>query len=505
MSNPLKIFSDLITQILTGCKQETKDQTLSHPTTICLFQFGSLEESSFFQSFERVKLSENLSTMINFQQKDYSSLVLKTIKDSGHGQDDPLAIVGSEGMSSEVSNLWMYSPLVRSILNTLSKVEQHLIILPGFSSEDIRSGLDMLHKSDNEPLYFNERTKCFLETLGVDMRNSEVVEKIKFELVVGKSDEQRDLEDVKCIFCERRFVGSRSKLKDKLKCHIGNIHFSQEMQKEISIFFDDRNNCLKCGKFYHRGNMKRKHLTFNHSYLVERIMEEVYKSLDRENSGRHPTDTEALLKSDHESSGDGRNDIKMETVEDDNDDIEDLQSQLLLINDLSDSEEEEYNESTNGHLDDLKVTESQVIVMAQDFSSDEENEDLEKDEKQNENNDISFSSDEDDNDKNEAFKGNSSHEGNGKLVVGTCFISDDLNNEIEKKVDEMIEPRDRSRQVWRCKMCWQTDTKQSRLRRHAEDHLNYSLPCPFCPTQCQSRSSLREHFRVTHKDKNTKN
>ena len=106
--------------------------------------------------------------MINFKQTNgHSSRLAKAALASE--ENDNLVISGSDGVLVKISHLWLFSPLVRSILDSLTKVEQHLIILPGLASEDIRNGLGILNgpAPDNELVFFNKNSKEALETLGV--------------------------------------------------------------------------------------------------------------------------------------------------------------------------------------------------------------------------------------------------------------------------------------------------------------------------------------------------
>ena len=194
--------------------------------------------------------------MINFKQTNHSSLLAKAAEETENV--DNLVISGSDGVPIKINNLWLFSPLVRSILESLTRLEQHLIILPGLSSEDITNGLRILNgpEPDNELIFFDKRAKVVLETLGVDLTNTELIKTTDGNLIkIESRGAEKHRQEVNCVYCERTFVGSLSKLKDKLKCHIGNIHFSREMEKEISVFFDNDHKCKECGKSYHQEHM----------------------------------------------------------------------------------------------------------------------------------------------------------------------------------------------------------------------------------------------------------
>ena len=113
--------------------------------------------------------------MINFKHTNHSSRIAKAVEETEN--DENLVISGSDGVPININNLWLFSPLVRSILDSLTKVDHHLILLPGLSSQDIRDGLGILNgpDPDNELVFFNHKAKDVLETLGINLTNSELI------------------------------------------------------------------------------------------------------------------------------------------------------------------------------------------------------------------------------------------------------------------------------------------------------------------------------------------
>ena len=75
----------------------------------------------------------------------------------------------------------------------------------------------------------------------------------------------RKVSEVKCPTCSREFVGTTSKLRDQLKCHLGMIHFHVEIMEEIKHFFGNSAKCKNCYKTYASKSSKKKHLVFHHS------------------------------------------------------------------------------------------------------------------------------------------------------------------------------------------------------------------------------------------------
>ena len=71
--------------------------------------------------------------------------------------------------------------------------------------------------------------------------------------------------------CSRTFGGTNCKKKDKLKCHIGFVHYGQKIKEEIERLFEG-NKCTVCMKDLVKMENKRKHLIFNHSKYVDEIL-----------------------------------------------------------------------------------------------------------------------------------------------------------------------------------------------------------------------------------------
>ena len=81
-------------------------------------------------------------------------------------------MIGNDNVISHSDNLWILSPLVRSIIDSLGNIRENQIILPDFSYEDIKTGLEITEGNKGDVLKFNSGTKHLLETLGIDLRSS---------------------------------------------------------------------------------------------------------------------------------------------------------------------------------------------------------------------------------------------------------------------------------------------------------------------------------------------
>ena len=101
---------------------------------------------------------------IHLQSLRHSQLVLEALKSR---KKIEILIEGNDKLRSTSSGLWIWSPLIRSIFGSLGNVEETVVIVPDFSSKDIKTGLDVIDTEYQELLRFSPKTKSFLETLGV--------------------------------------------------------------------------------------------------------------------------------------------------------------------------------------------------------------------------------------------------------------------------------------------------------------------------------------------------
>ena len=108
-----------------------------------------------------------------------------------------------------------------------------------------------------------------------------------------------EAEGVKCPECPRRFNSHR--FKDNLRCHIGSIHFSDQLLEEAEKYYIS-DKCKECGHIGKSNTQKKKHLHFKHTKYVSVILtatENAIKSHDNRDK-KWNENTEALLQEDIE-------------------------------------------------------------------------------------------------------------------------------------------------------------------------------------------------------------
>lgn len=95
--------------------------------------------------------------------------------------------------------------------------------------------------------------------------------------------------------CLRIFTGTGAKIKEKLICHIGLIHFFKEIQDLVDReYFIGSSNCKDCGKLLPSKSMKKKHLVFNHTKYVTKIINLVNKVIESSNRNQYNIARSAL-------------------------------------------------------------------------------------------------------------------------------------------------------------------------------------------------------------------
>ena len=108
---------------------------------------------------------------LHLQSQNHSVQVLEALqKKTMDGCE--IFLSGNDNSRYKSDSLWILSPFIRSIIDSLGDIRDNLIILPDFSYEDIRTGLEITEGNKGDVLRFNSSTKHLLETLGLDLRNS---------------------------------------------------------------------------------------------------------------------------------------------------------------------------------------------------------------------------------------------------------------------------------------------------------------------------------------------
>ena len=143
--------------------------------------------------------------MMFFQSENHSDQVLAALQNK---KACDILLIGNDTISSHSDSLWILSPLVRSILDSLGNIRDNLIILPDFSYEEIKAALDIIEgtrDSESSLVFFSSTTKHLLESLGIDLKKTKA-----FNISIG--DNWGD-----CIDREIEITNSENLLSDAAK------------------------------------------------------------------------------------------------------------------------------------------------------------------------------------------------------------------------------------------------------------------------------------------------
>ena len=107
-------------------------------------------------------------TLRNLQHSDQ---VLAALKNK-NGCD--IFLVGKDNVRSKSESLWILSPLIRSIIGSLGNTGDNNIILPDFTSAEIKTSLDIIEgaKDAESLVFFNSTIKHLLESLEINLMNT---------------------------------------------------------------------------------------------------------------------------------------------------------------------------------------------------------------------------------------------------------------------------------------------------------------------------------------------
>ena len=364
------------------------------------------------------------STMMRLQSDHHSDQVLAVLQNQ-NGCD--ILLIGNDNVSSHSDSLWILSPLVRSIIGSLGNIRDNLIILPDFSYEDIKRSLEIIEGNKREDFMFNCSTKHLLETLGVGLMNSWTGGgsqnsglKIKTEKL-GSNDEDQENEEVE----------------DTHKLILNE-------NPNFDITSDDEEET-------EQANVAVNELS---SGLNIRVEETVVTNQDDLENGDENQD----------------------------DDEDDIQSQLLMDQDLSDSDDESFLQN------DINMEQSEIVQqMLQDKFIQEL---LEEGDSTNETQGpVEEVSD---------TERNSQDQTLDFQIKSEQFDQLDFQ---QQKLAELEELMVKENGRWKCKECNRTNVKKPDLRRHAEIHVigGLSFPCDQCSERFPTRSRLKDHRGKKHK------
>ena len=178
---------------------------------------------------------------------------------------------------------------------------------------------------------------------------------------------------VKCLFCPKTFKKYGGRLKDNLRCHIGQVHFGPELLTEAQKFYV-ANKCKVCGHNGKDNAMKKKHLHFHHTEYVAKVLDLVEQTIQsrKEDKGPAPAVTPEIKqkKEGVELAKDPISQQAMRVTCEESDETKDLNGSKRKREEVDDSEQSKKQLKV---IDLKKLTEAQHAEVEDLLMSDEEN------------------------------------------------------------------------------------------------------------------------------------
>jgi len=260
------------------------------------------------------------SMMLRFE--DHTRNILALIKEDINAlaaNDTPDMIVickDDEIVQTQKSLLCMFSSTLRTMLGSVLNMETFMVFMPDFKKATVQKVIRMLKFEWKEEEFWDSEVVQLLQGLNVNVGHFQVRKKGENTILAAKGtsplnqavlnvsnshqvikqDESTPIlntlkpspnnrkkfekRDVKCPSCPRVFTGTQGRLKDMLRCHLGSIHFQDEILGEVKKYFGNSVKCRVCNKVFQNATTKKKHLTFNHTKLVDEILSIVTNAVD---------------------------------------------------------------------------------------------------------------------------------------------------------------------------------------------------------------------------------
>ena len=382
------------------------------------------------------------------QSSLHSDLLFSAVE--SRSEHDLLILGVDNSRRTHTDILWIFSPLVRSVLGSLPSLQDNLLILPDFSSEEIKTALALLQGREGEDLVFDFKTRALLETIGVDLTNthSQANKMVADEIVelLYSSDEENPPTITGEIPHNEEKEETDGDYEDE-----GSKSQLVELSDSDDDFDDDEDI----------------------SYKKEETMESETES-PIEETGRKVSVGEEDRKTIHEQK------------------LEEIEELLIFENNQWKCRACQKEFLSKGYL----RTHVEIHVSGLSFPCDFCGETFKT---RNRLGQHIFRDH-----KNEKRKRSNRFE--RKKVTKT--ITKIKSNPLSKKLNEVEALIEKRNHIWICKVCEKSALTGSALRIHAESHVSgLSYPCQHCGKICSSRNSLSTHKSLKHRktEKNDNN
>ena len=276
--------------------------------------------------------------MLKFEA--HSRNILSLIKDDIVNRSDldtPDVIIickNEEMVQTQRTLLGVFSSTLRDIFGSVLNMETFMVFMPDYKKVTVEKVIRMLRLEWREEELFDTEVvqlfKCLNMDVGgfhlkvkeepkppvsvvtesenhmketpesyQDFHNKEIEESDNLETAqtqpnipeqsVPGSNDTKKVKEAKCPNCSRQFSGTSSRLRDMMRCHLGQIHFQSELMVEIKAYFPNSVVCKECKKSFQSTSAKKKHLVFHHTRFVDMIQSIVSRAIDLEANNQDET------------------------------------------------------------------------------------------------------------------------------------------------------------------------------------------------------------------------
>ena len=235
-----------------------------------------------------------------------------------------------EIVQTQKNLLCMFSSTLRTMLGSVLNMETFMVFMPDFKKSTVQKVIRMLKFEWREDELWDSEVVQLLQGLNMNVGHFQEKKRIENAVIapIATSPSMQGHEvhvpllhhqeieqvesmpsmntqkaspnsisvrkkygkrDVRCPNCSRIFSGTQGRVRDMLRNHLGNMHFQSELSIEVKNYFGNGSKCNACNKIIQNPSMKKKHLIFNHSKIVNVILS-IVNNVEDDDEGLNPNE-----------------------------------------------------------------------------------------------------------------------------------------------------------------------------------------------------------------------
>ena len=190
----------------------------------------------------------------------------------------------------------LFSPFLREILGSVVNMDTPMLLLPEFKRGTVENVIRLLNFEWTENELWEFEVIELLKTLNIKVGTFHPnAEDLPMEEIPG--DENTGMDEIylmdnldivmnegksyetKCPSCPLYIFGTTSVIQYKMRLHLGQVHFPNELNAEVEVYFGNSMKCVKCEKIFENKSSQKQHLIFNHTNHTN-FMHEIQTIID---------------------------------------------------------------------------------------------------------------------------------------------------------------------------------------------------------------------------------